>query len=81
MAHKTKKTQNATHDNSYKPAEDISNLWRFGIIETYSPVFESYIRQNEQVTIKPGVSIKVLESELTAEYNTLVRLYVPDSMR
>lgn len=69
MTNKTKKVIN-----------DKSSLWRFGYIETWSPVFNGFIRQNEQTTIKPNISIKHIESELTKEYKTQVRLYLPDSM-
>lgn len=39
---------------------DVSSAWRMGTIETYSPVFEGWIRWPEHVTIRPDTSIQAL---------------------
>jgi len=44
---------------------DTSSEWRFGFVETYSPPFQDWIRQNETVNVKPGESIAAIERTLT----------------
>ena len=53
------------------------NLWRVGFLESWSEVFQEWIRHNEPVTIRPTDRISVLEREWSREWKCRIRLYVP----
>jgi hypothetical protein len=46
----------------------ISNDWRVGALETWSPVFNKWIRQHHMVTIRPGENPSVVAAREAEHY-------------
>ena len=59
---------------------DTSPMWRYAIVETFSPVYNDYVRHPGAITIKPGESLAEHCREVAKEMGTYadrVRLMVP----
>lgn len=63
----------APHDKRDKTSE-----WRAGFVEEWLPAMNNWNRSGERVTIKPNMSVKKMEQQLSKERKTKVRLYIPN---